>query len=696
MPVQDRSGSKYELLLGASLRVLGFQFKSDEGKNYLHPGKNEAIVIPDTYIQPDLVVRDAKNIAAILYVTHWSKSRNCAFKFWRTWEEQAQQKVVVLSGFVSINCVFEALPQGDKPNIYLESNQLPIDKSRAGDMPIAFRGWYPGTTYALVDSFDVTIAFPVGYKPVQQVKGYDYGDHDKQTTTLLKTVLAKSEKPQLASYWTVLKEVRKRVQTDHALICLKSTKSRYRIGLLHLYLFYRLFLRVTKLKPGILADFLKVLTKQWAADVEISKLAKETPFSSLTQDQLVDFFEQLMGVYVRTGQKPVMFCELNKLSFGSNVLYRVTFNQDLVLCLLDLKKHTVDSGFIAAIEAAFERFDRTEGVEEAIGDLADLPTVEKKEAFVRKQFSAMLGDADKMAAMLSELSKPSSPWRKTISNDEQNWVLEMLIYLTGLNAAEDIYTRLTEEFEKSGHSLWNHAPYGGHAMLLPFFLQGKDPCEMWSSRSTKRTLSEIEFHKLSWEAISRSIVSAFKDRGSEIRDKHQVQKRYLETKARRIISSDLNGFEVMIDHYLGDLCFFKFNESSKEGKVALKAANCPSVQTELTKELWNSASLDSRLEGISRNGTWLIKIQSAQDGNEGHKTKELAGRSRAFHLAWLKGQDIADRTQWKFKKRSMPRVALVLDGDWDANKKKNLYEAGWDWVGDVSELADLRALIKGE
>jgi hypothetical protein len=141
---------------------------------------------------------------------------------------------------------------------------------------------------------------------------------------------------------------------------------------------------------------------------------------------------------------------------------------------------------------------------------------------------------------------------------------------------------------------------------------------------------------------------------------------------------------------------FKLNESSKEGKVALKAANCPSVQTELTKELWNSASLDSRLEGISRNGTWLIKIQSAQDGNEGHKTKELAGRSRAFHLAWLKGQDIADRTQWKFKKRSMPRVALVLDGDWDANKKKNLYEAGWDWVGDVSELADLRALIKGE
>jgi hypothetical protein len=44
----------------------------------------------------------------------------------------------------------------------------------------------------------------------------------------------------------------------------------------------------------------------------------------------------------------------------------------------------------------------------------------------------------------------------------------------------------------------------------------------------------------------------------------------------------------------------------------------------------------------------------------------------------------------------MPKCALVLDGDWDRIKKKNLYEAGWDWVGDVSQLEDLRRLISAE
>jgi hypothetical protein len=52
-----------------------------------------------------------------------------------------------------------------------------------------------------------------------------------------------------------------------------------------------------------------------------------------------------------------------------------------------------------------------------------------------------------------------------------------------------------------------------------------------------------------------------------------------------------------------------------------------------------------------------------------------------------------DRSKWSFQRRKMPKCALVLDGDWDRTKKKNLYEAGWDWVGDVSELDELRRLI---
>lgn len=40
------------------------------------------------------------------------------------------------------------------------------------------------------------------------------------------------------------------------------------------------------------------------------------------------------------------------------------------------------------------------------------------------------------------------------------------------------------------------------------------------------------------------------------------------------------------------------------------------------------------------------------------------------------------------------RLALVLDGDWDERKKRNLYEAGWDWIGDVGQLDELRRLIQ--
>ena len=67
-----------------------------------------------------------------------------------------------------------------------------------------------------------------------------------------------------------------------------------------------------------------------------------------------------------------------------------------------------------------------------------------------------------------------------------------------------------------------------------------------------------------------------------------------------------------------------------------------------------------------------------------------------MHLYWSSVENSSDRAGWSFELRNMPKIALVLDGDWDTTKKKNLYEAGWDWVGDVAELSDLRVLIQGQ
>jgi hypothetical protein len=152
----------------------------------------------------------------------------------------------------------------------------------------------------------------------------------------------------------------------------------------------------------------------------------------------------------------------------------------------------------------------------------------------------------------------------------------------------------------------------------------------------------------------------------------------------------------MIEHYLSDICFLKFTDDKKKKKKELKKTICVSWQTEIISNLWESQPLTTYLEGVSQNRKWLIKFQASQDGNEGHKTKELAGRCRALRIEWSHGEDPRNRDEWSFYERYLPKLALVLDGNWSIKQKQNLYEAGWNWVGDVSQLGELRQLIQAD
>jgi hypothetical protein len=219
----------------------------------------------------------------------------------------------------------------------------------------------------------------------------------------------------------------------------------------------------------------------------------------------------------------------------------------------------------------------------------------------------------------------------------------------------------------------------------------------WTSGSRGRTLDRDQFRTLSWDPLRRALISqAIKDCGYlPSRAKDDVVILYLQNKSMRIISSDLNGFSILIDHYLGDLCHFIFREEEEANAGnALGARARGSRQIDMVNRLWGGNPLATWMEGVSRDGEWQVKVQSAQDGDEGHKTKELLGRCRAFRLDWLPGINPADRSDWKFSLRRMTKVALVLDGDWYRTNKKNLYEAGWDWVGDVTELEEVRRLIQ--
>ncbi|MEO1390269.1 MAG: hypothetical protein AAFV85_23295, partial [Cyanobacteria bacterium J06634_6] len=414
--------------------------------------------------------------------------------------------------------------------------------------------------------------------------------------------------------------------------------------------------------------------------------------------ELVKVFTKLSTVFVRKSKNAGTLCTISSLHnpLISTSVYRVKLNSDLAICLEDLAKHIDEEGFTEAIQRAFERFDSTPMINEFLEDLVDDSLVVAKREFVEKIFPSSLSSESDLDDKLQIHAKELSPERTQVSSHQQNWVYEMLLYLTGLNSDEDIQTQLKENFEEisSPHVLRPHAPYGDEAKLSRYLLQGKDICSHWSPRSRKRTLTESEFRTLSWRTVSRSIVQSFRQKDKIVQSSDEITRRYVQNKAMRIIGADLDSFNILLDHYLSDICFLQFTDDAKNYKEELRQRLCASWQTDLINTLWNGRPLETWMDGVSKNGKWLIKSQSAQDGNEGHKTKELAGRCRAMRLAWSHGEDPRDRSQWSFSERTLPKLALVLDGDWDAKKKRNLYEAGWDWIGDVSQLQELRDLIQ--
>ncbi|MBD1863990.1 MULTISPECIES: hypothetical protein [Trichocoleus] len=693
---RDRTGNRYEQLLEASLLHLDYTRDSDIGLNYIRPSVRGQVIIPGTFIQPDIVIRQDTSIRAILYVTHWSNRRNSNFKFWRTWEELAQQKLAIGTDFVAINCVFEALPPNSSPFDYITSDELPPDPSRDDGIPISFNGWYGAISWSLVESFDVSLIFPNSYEPCSTQLDLINGQHDVITSNLLELTLARTAKPYLTSQWQTLQTIQSQAIGNN-LINLQDTQSRYRIGLLHVYLFYRLFHYLVPDGGLDLDEFVNALVSTDQNQVNLDALIQASAFAQIPRQQLIEVFSELSQVYVRKSQDAETFCTMTSLHnpIAGGSVHRIRFNQDLRLCLQDLGQHLNEPGFVDAIQRAFGRFDATLGINECFEDLASQPLVVSKENFIRQTFLTALttGDEATLDNLLQTHAKEFSPERSAVSTHQQNWVFEMLLYLAGLTSDEDIQTKLKENFEAIAHPhlLQPHAPYGDEAKLSRYLLQGRNICGHWSSRSCRQTLTEVEFRTFSWRTVAKSVLQAFQEKGRVIRGQEEVIRRYIQTKSMRIIGADLNSFHILLEHYLGDLCAFAFDENATSNTRSQRI--CPSWQTDVIGKIWNGRPLETWMEGLSLNRQWMIKAQSAPS-NPGDKTKELAGRCRALRLAWSHGTDPRDRSQWSFSQRPLPKLAIVLDGDWDATKKRNLYEAGWDWVGDVSQLHELRQLIQ--
>ena len=172
MAIQDRTGESYENIIISSLEALGHkkiqaqtvsewkeQTINTNNKNQLHilaPSKRQKkVAVEGTFIQPDIILLDPhnKNIFSIIYITHWSNKRVSKLKFWRTFDEYAQQLISINNLFLSINIVFESLQIGENPKFCKTCEDLPLDKDRK-DKPIQLDGWDAGIGYALIEAFD--------------------------------------------------------------------------------------------------------------------------------------------------------------------------------------------------------------------------------------------------------------------------------------------------------------------------------------------------------------------------------------------------------------------------------------------------------------------------------------------------------------------------------------------------------------
>ena len=354
-----------------------------------------------------------------------------------------------------------------------------------------------------------------------------------------------------------------------------------------------------------------------------------------------------------------------------------------------------DEGLVQSLKLFFDQFDQSFCIREVFEDLSDLTQVRRKAEFVSDEFRKHLNSETALIQAVLKHAPPNSSSRQKVSLHTQGWVLEMLIYFTNLSVSEDISTRFKGLFEQSKHNIKAHAPYGDSGMSVAYLIRGLNLSSQWNDNPKKRTLSSEEFHYLSYETFARCVAQAYSDRGHPPVSIENMINRYRQVKSLRILASDLNAFHIMADARLGDLFHFKFNVKDDDEQI-LSADEWQTVRrsffTDIMNELYGARPLETWFQGQSKDGKWLLKIQSAPS-NPGDKCKEIAGRCRASKLAWEHGKDPKDRSQWRIVRRETPQFALLLDGEWAAWRKRWLYEAGWDWVGDVSEIPELRKLM---
>lgn len=658
--LSDRLGSACEALIGLALdkyddiepkyeTVPTSNCRAFCRKNQLCDKKGKI------YITPDFVIYRSKEPIAVIYVTLWQSSTYCHLKFWRTIEELFEHKLYLNDPLLCMNFLFKA--------------------KKRSDGSIESPGWNAGNLIAMDWIFDDTYyfwddsLFPLIEKVAEKMTGTSI----EEAAKLLKKELEGNEqllgffedfseelydrltkgrpKENLEELWHLEREFcfsrTEEVKKPSA------TPSRWRMGILRYILLYRLL-------QGSLADHdFNVVVHDLIAAMYFKRRFRDIISSSeipLSNNDLISLIQRIDVIIRKTSKKTYHLVKLRP-SLGG---FEVEFDEDLEDFLGDLydlptKKRRRYYQILEILSDLYE--NKKPSIKFAFKDIKDQSRIERKVQMIHKIFDNKNQEDAKNNLFGELIVCDENPSQLVDDLDEQtNWILETALLYADVSSYELVHG-INEDFNRRvGIRLEDISPYGDIGRLVPNIISRKI--------NLKRDVKEKLFMEFSTRVAQRLIESK--------KTKEEIEDMLLEKKVKRILEApDIRPLHDLINALV----------SSKE----LKKESGDSLFTDYMKTVEGKYYRVGQTEfnfKLEKNLTVYVKIQSAQEGNEGHKRKELSGRARAFRY-----KAVLDDGHVRFKPKNIS-LWLILDGDWvkSAMTIQNLYESGFDRFYSVRDL----------
>ena len=235
----------------------------------------------------------------------------------------------------------------------------------------------------------------------------------------------------------------------------------------------------------------------------------------------------------------------------------------------------------------------------------------------------------------------------------------------GLGSVQVITTQLPSAFlAQQNERLHPYCFQDDPTRLVGHLLAGVDVAQYFGGRVR---LSREEFYQVIWPLVVNCLWDGI--RTSRCLDRDVVEVIYRYKKARRIIASDLEPIEHMLNDYFPNLT---------EGPKLRGAFN------QLSRlRGWSNAALITETSGQDPVTNAVIQTQAVYGAKHvADKTRELAARMRSVQLRCGSDSNFAPGPD--------PGMQfLVVDGDWPVTSKINLLEAGFDRVFEIAQLERL-------